>query len=141
MEEDLYQRGLSRYRVRNYRGAVEDLSQVVQRPSANVRAMLPNALLHLARSHRGGGNYRRALAVYQRLVSEYSSHASASTAMLEAGDCARRLGQLSVAQRWFERASNDPRTRVAAQRELARLEAAGRAEDVPANSTAGALKT
>lgn len=122
-----YQQGMQRYRARQFRQAAEDFESVVERPGSDARQLLPSALHHQARSERAIGNCRAATRSYERLLGRYASYSGAPEAMIEAADCYRRLGQLSAARRWLERAQTQPSVAARARQQLQALAARERA--------------
>ena len=112
--------------------SAEDFESAIGRPDTDTRRHLPTALHRQARSQRAAGDCRTAVRSYEQLLSRYRTYAQAPEAMIEAAGCYRRLGQLSTARRWLERASQTSRVRAQAQRELAELSAAERAHEAAA---------
>jgi len=136
-DRQTYERGLSRYRSRDFPGAIDELDRVVTAPSPDARGLVPSALHHIAQSYRAGGSCGPALTRYEDLLRRFPGYGQAPQAMMEAADCYRRLGQLSAARRWVSRAQSYSATADAARRELLRLDSmesgANRSSRRPAN--------
>jgi len=128
-----YERGLRRYRERNYRGAADDFESVIQRPGGDTRRLIPSALHHLARSERSARNCPAAVRSYERLLRQHPSYSGVPEAMIEAASCYERMGRLADARRWLERARTRPAVAARANRQLAIIAQRERASDrVPA---------
>lgn len=80
--------------------------------------MMPTALHHLARSYRANGNCEQAVARYRQLFRAHPLYGQIGAAMVEAGSCYRRLGQLDEARRMLDLASEQPSSAAAAREEL-----------------------
>ncbi len=134
-----YERGLRRFRERNYRGAADDFESVIERPGRDGRRLIPSALHHLARSQRAAQNCPAAVRSYERLLRQHASYSGAPEAMIEVAACHERLGRLSEARRWLERARSRPSVAARANRQLAVIAQRERARSVvPAAAPASA---
>jgi TolA-binding protein len=116
-----YRRGLEHYRNKQYTQAIEALSRVVQSPTSDARSLVPGALHYLARSHRAKGSCGEAAPHYESLLGRFSDYDEAPRAMLELGDCYRRMDQLEQATRWLKRAKQHDETKELAERGLERV--------------------
>ncbi|NCQ35017.1 tetratricopeptide repeat protein, partial [bacterium] len=86
-DRQTYERGLSRYRSRDYPGAIDELDRVVTAPSPDARSLVPSALHHIAQSYRAGGSCGPALTRYEDLLRRFPGYGQAPQAMMEAADC------------------------------------------------------
>ena len=127
--ESTFRRGMERYRRRQYRAAAQDFSDVVRRPGADARQLLPPALHHLARSQRGANNCAAAVRTYEQLLARHRGYAGSPEAMIEAADCYRRIGRLSDARRWLTEAQSHGAVASRARRDLTTIAAAERAHE------------
>lgn len=124
----LYDRAMTRYRSRDWEGAIQDFSTTTRRSDG--RDLVPSALHHIARSRRNAGQLRGAISQYESLLSRHPAYASAGEAMIELAECHRRLGNLSNARRWLaEAASRYPSVATDARRRIAVIDAEMRAAD------------
>lgn len=133
-----YAQGMQHYSQGEYRQAAEDFAAVIDRPDTDARRLLPSALHHQARSERATGNCGSAVRAYETLLARYRAYSGAPEAMVEAADCYTRLGQLTSARRWLERATQQPSVASRAQRELVVLAARERAAARPNESASSA---
>lgn len=131
-------RGLARFRQRDYRGAEEELEAVIRRPDMSVARALPSVLHHLARSRRHQSNCRGAVGTYERLLRDHPTYSGRGEAMVEAAACYRQLGRLSQARRWAEAGRSVRGASAAAGRELALIAMAERAQDRAAEAVEAA---
>jgi TolA-binding protein len=122
----LYDRGMARYRSRDWEGAIEDFSSATRRPEG--RDLVPNALHHIARSHRQAGRARAATTQYESLLARHPSYVGAGAAMIELSETYRTMGNLGAARIWLARAAERyPSVAVDARRRLAVIDAQIRA--------------
>lgn len=131
-----YEQGMTRYRRRDYRGAIEELDTVATQPAPDASGLVPSAIHHLARSHRANGACAQAVRQYESLLSRFPTYPGAGSAMIEAADCYRRMGRLADARRWLVRAQSHSAVAATARREAARIDAMDRASRRPAAATA-----
>jgi hypothetical protein len=98
----------------------------VEAPTVDGPTMLAAGLLRQARELARGGRDREAAVQYEALLSHYPTASEAPRAMLEVAEIYRRLGLVTRARRWLERAAEQPAVAAAARREMLRLDAAER---------------
>ncbi|MEM9071313.1 MAG: hypothetical protein AAGE52_22595 [Myxococcota bacterium] len=127
-DRQTFDRAMTRYRERDYRGAAEEFERVVRSPERDVRRLLPNAIHHLARSHKARGACRTALTHYETLIDQHRAYQDLPQALLEMADCYRRVGNLNRAETILIRAEGYGSTRERAQRERRRIQTLQRAQ-------------
>lgn len=99
-------------------------AEEVEPPSVGGTPMLAAGLLRQARELVASHRDREAITQYETLLSRYRGAAEAPAAMLEVAACYRRIGAISRARGWLERAASQPSVASDARRELLRLDAA-----------------
>ena len=103
-------------------------------------ALLPNAIHRQARLLASAGHCAEAVPRYEALLRDHGDYADAPRAMLELGECQRRLGRLDAAAAWISRAERFASVSADARRARVRLEteaaASERASDTTPSSSA-----